>query len=245
MKNKIIILVLIFISSLTLILQEVNCQYILKRNVFANGSADVSNSSFTLKTTIGQSAIGIISNTNNTAKLGFRYNTIPNSPIIDSQTLILFQGWNMISTYISPTDLQIENILNPLGSDFLIVKDYIGNVYWPDWGIDDIGTWDIRQGYQIYMIVDRDLTITGIRNEPQNTPILYTPGWKIASYLRTSPLDPATAVNSLGTSLMIMKDYMGNVYWPDWGIDDIILMRPGQGYQMYLSDPATLIYPAN
>lgn len=36
-----------------------------------------------------------------------------------------------------------------------------------------------------------------------------------------------------------------NVYWPDYGVNDIGEMEPVGGYQLYLDTPGTLIYPPN
>ena len=36
-------------------------------------------------------------------------------------------------------------------SDLLIVKDQYGNVYWPEYGLDNIGNLEPNKGYQIKM----------------------------------------------------------------------------------------------
>jgi hypothetical protein len=55
----------------------------------------------------------------------------------------------------------------------------------------------------------------------------------------------ATALNSLGGSLVLAKDGAGRVYWPAYHINQIGDMLPGQGYQVYLNTAGTLTYPAN
>ena len=171
-----------------------------------------------------------------------------NEPVFmppSGQNLIFTQGWNMISSYVTPVNTSINSIFAPLSTNFLIVKDNFGNVYWPEWGINDIGTWDISNCYQIYLLTSDDLYINGAQINPSSTPINLTQGWQMISYLRNSMMDPVSALASIQGNFLIVKDNLGEVYWPDWGIQDIINLEPGQGYQIYMSQPGTLIYPGN
>ena len=43
--------------------------------------------------------------------------------------------------------------------------------------------------------------------------------------------------------LIILKDYLGNVYWPMFGINTIGTMEPGKGYQIKTMNPFTYSYP--
>jgi hypothetical protein len=54
-----------------------------------------------------------------------------------------------------------------------------------------------------------------------------------------------SALGSLGSNVVIAKNNLGQVYWPALTVNTIGSMRPGQGYQMYLSGAGTLTYPAN
>jgi hypothetical protein len=54
-----------------------------------------------------------------------------------------------------------------------------------------------------------------------------------------------SALASLGSNVVIVKNNLGQVYWPALTINTIGSMRPGQGYQVYLSGAGTLTYPAN
>jgi hypothetical protein len=56
-------------------------------------------------------------------------------------------------------------------------------------------------------------------------------------------MDVATALASISNQLIIAKNNAGQTYIPQYGIDDIGQMQPGQGYQVYLSTSGTLIYP--
>ena len=89
------------------------------------------------------------------------------------------------------------------------------------------------------------LTIVGDEINPQQMPMSLVQGWSMVSYLRNSPMRSDSALLSLGSNLVIAKNNLGQVYWPTYAINQMGSMRPGQGYQMYLSGAGTLTYPAN
>ena len=162
-----------------------------------------------------------------------------------SHSILLPQGWNMISSYVAPKDSTIDTVFNKIKSHIVIVKNGLGSVYWPSLSINTIGKWNRRNGYQIYMQTGDTLTIVGDEINPQQMPMALAQGWSMVSYLRNSPMRADSALGSLGSNLVIAKNGSGQVYWPALTINQIGNMRPGQGYQLYLSGAGTLTYPAN
>jgi hypothetical protein len=92
-----------------------------------------------------------------------------------------------------------------------------------------------------------NLNIWGVKVNPTEEVISLNAGWNMVSYLRDNNMSPPTALNSLVQAgvLVIVKDNLGNIYFPDFEIDTIELMKPGQGYQMFLLNAFDLTYPAN
>jgi hypothetical protein len=80
----------------------------------------------------------------------------------DVTTIILEQGWNMIS-YLRNTELDCETAFSGLtdNNNLIIVKDNNGNVYIPSFGINSIGNLIPGQGYQIYVTNADILTYPG------------------------------------------------------------------------------------
>ncbi len=163
----------------------------------------------------------------------------------DVQEITLNQGWNLISSYIDPATPNMVDVFSQIVSDVVIVKNGLGRVYMPTLGINQIGNWNVLEGYKVYMTAPHTLTISGTQVVPESTPIDLAAGWRMVSYLRDSPLDIETALSSLGSSLFLAKNGSGRIYSPILGIDQIHNMLPGQGYQLYLTAPGTLTYPAN
>ena len=86
--------------------------------------------------------------------------------VCDTQRIILTLMWNMISSYINPTDTNFANILSQLGDNLLIVKDGLGQVYWPSWGVDDIQSWIVNNGYQLFVNNSDTLEMIGTLIDP-------------------------------------------------------------------------------
>ncbi len=164
-----------------------------------------------------------------------------------THALSLSSGWNMVSTYVQADDNSLEEIFADIVESTVIVKNNLGQIYFPMFEINDIGTWDVKQGYQVYMSQTETLSITGIQVEPQSTTINLTAGWNMIAYLRDNAMDIETALAALTAddNLVIAKDNLGNVYFPAFEINMIGDMLPGQGYQIYLVNSDSFSYPEN
>ena len=68
---------------------------------------------------------------------------------VDQQEIYFNQGWNIVSTYIDPENSLIEVLFNPILDDLVIVKDYLGNAYLPEWSFNGIGNVQIGHGYYV------------------------------------------------------------------------------------------------
>ena len=164
---------------------------------------------------------------------------------LDSQTIIINQGWNIISTYIDPTVNDINIVFSSIVDDVIIVKDEFGQVFWPLFGLDVIDSLTIGKGYQIKMDIQQSLTVMGILIAPETTPLNVLQGWNLLGYLRTTQADLPTMLSPLGSTIIIVKNGQGHVYWPAFGFNQIGNMLPGQGYQIKMSSAQVFTYPAN
>jgi hypothetical protein len=162
-----------------------------------------------------------------------------------THSLTLAPGWNMISSFVEPTTPELETLLADLVPNMVIMKNGLGQVFWPAFGINTIGNWNIRDGYQIFMQSATPFAISGIEILPEATPIPLNQGWNLVAYLRNSPMNIETALAGIADEIVIVKNNAGQVFWPQFGINTIGAMQPGEGYQMNLQQAATLIYPSN
>jgi hypothetical protein len=175
------------------------------------------------------------------------YFTFTTKTDLQKFTIALQQGWNMISSNTESDVSALPAVTSAITDKLVIMKDNAGNIYFPQFEIDLIENWDFTQGYQIFMSEAANLNIWGVKVNPTEEVISLNAGWNMVSYLRDNNMSPPTALNSLVQAgvLVIVKDNLGNIYFPDFEIDTIELMKPGQGYQMFLLNAFDLTYPAN
>lgn len=234
---------LIFIILFTLSLGSQDYQ--IKKYVMGSSAATVSNDTYTFRSTVGQPAIGIYEGSENKAYSGFW--TPENSPIITEQDIALKVGWNMISSFITPSEPLMDSVFKEIVDNILIVKNGAGKLFVPLYDINTIENWNNHHGYQVYSTVEQILTISGTAVIPQTEIIYTTTGWNMLGYLRNSPLSSPLAVATLTEfdKLLIAKNGAGKLFVPLYDINTIENFQPGDGYQMYITSPDTLIYPAN
>ncbi|MCX6257464.1 MAG: T9SS type A sorting domain-containing protein [Bacteroidia bacterium] len=130
-------------------------------------------------------------------------------------------------------------------SQVIIIKDGNGNIFWPQYYVNNIGNILIGDGYQVKMLSSQTLEISGSVIIPEITPVTIPSGWSILGYLRETPASVITLMNSVVSNVIIMKDGDGNIYWPQYLVNNIGNMQPGKGYQIKTNALCILIYPAN
>ena len=163
---------------------------------------------------------------------------------VDQQEIYFNQGWNIASTYIDPENSLIDVLFNPILDDLVIVKDYLGNAYLPEWNFNGVGNAQIGHGYYVKTTVFTSLTFYGAYLTPEENPITISSGWNIIGYLRTTPSALDEIFESLVASdfIVIIKDYLGAAYLPEFNFNGIGDLNPGQGYQIKTSGDCILQY---
>ena len=166
------------------------------------------------------------------------------SPIV-KQTIVLSPGANLISSFVRPVDSTLSAVFSKIRPGIVTVQAGNGASFVPDSGINTIGAWDIHQGYRVFVSSSDTLIISGEEASPDRTPIAMSRGWNLVSYLRHTPLAADSAFGSAINNLVLVKDNTGNVYWPAVDVNTLGSLVPGQGYQVYVKDQSTLLYPPN
>tara|TARA_B110000444_G_scaffold242426_1_gene259733 strand:+ start:29 stop:1327 length:1299 start_codon:yes stop_codon:yes gene_type:complete len=160
----------------------------------------------------------------------------------DIQQIDFTSGWGMWSTYISPENSDIASVFSDLVGDVEIVKDQDGNVYWPEYNLNSIGSLIPGQGYLIKMSNNNTLVLEGdlIQTDLE---ISLNSGWSIIGYLLPDYYNIVTLMNPILDEVIIVKDQDGNVYWPEYNLNSIGNMEPGKGYQIKIDDDVMFNYP--
>jgi hypothetical protein len=161
-----------------------------------------------------------------------------------SQEINLRAGWNTVSLHLIPNETKMSNLLKNVLGDVVMVKNGTGKVYYPEFGINDIGAWNILEAYEVHARSAITLKIEGSAFVARQTPIPLDEGWNLVPYLPNEYLEVEEALASIASKLIMVVDEAGSVYYPEIGLDKIGKMVPGKGYNIYVSSATNLSYPA-
>lgn len=178
----------------------------------------------------------------NTLQVHYENGQVTGSQI---QDISLKQGWNIMSTYMNPVAPNITSVFSNVISSLSLVKNSDGSVYWPNYTINTIGNMAIGQGYQVRMINADTLFVFGDVVQPEASPINLPVNWSIVGYLRTQAAPIEQMLSDIVSNMVIIKNELGQTYWPQWNLNLIVNMLPGEGYQIKMSANDILTYPAN
>jgi len=145
------------------------------------------------------------------------------------QTISLPTGWFLLGIKVNPLQSELPSILETISTDIEIVKDYLGNVYLPEYDFNNIETFQIEQGYQIKLSNERMLELTG--SPAQNTSTIPM-GWFILTPLSALEQNIETTFADYINEIVIIKDYVGKVYLPEWDFNGIGNLTNGYAYQI-------------
>jgi len=158
-----------------------------------------------------------------------------------SQVIPLQNGWNIMSTSVSPATPAMDSVFAGLQSEITVVENEAGERYRPDENINEIGQWSSDEAYLVHVKSDVVLTIQGDSLDTQSIPL--EEGWNLVPYFPSSPLPVEEAVSSILEDLGRVKDEAGRAYLPEKDPDVLEQMEPGKGYKIYVRQPTTLDYP--
>jgi photosystem II stability/assembly factor-like uncharacterized protein len=154
--------------------------------------------------------------------------------------------WQLVSSNIVPPVDSIANILSPVRTFLSFAKDQDGAFYYPAIDINDIEVWDMQEAYMIYLWSTRTLTIEGVPAVVRDYSYDFDAmKWYFIGYLPQQEMPISQALAPI-SSLIMVKDTDGNIYYPAEGINNITNMSPGNGYQIISSqDINNFQYPFN
>ena len=166
---------------------------------------------------------------------------------ITSQEIDLPIGWSIFSTYIETENMNVITFLSGIQSHIILVKNFLGEAYLPEWNFNGIGNIEYQQGYQVKTNQECTINVQGEYFKPNENPIYLEAGWNIISYLRSSP-SPADLVFQdliLQGNIVIAKDELGAAFLPEWNYNGIGDLQAGKGYQLKTNVSDILNYLSN
>lgn len=170
-------------------------------------------------------------------------NNICEYPDLDTHLVVLNQGWNLFSTYVEPVNNEMSLVFQNIIEQTVLVKNNEGVAFLPDWGVDINLT--NGEGYLAKVIDTSNLEVVGAQIAPEESPIFLQEGWNMIAYLREDPADAVLVFEEISDNIIIVKDGLGNVYYPDWGFSNLGDLKAGEGYQIKMSSTDALYYLSN
>lgn len=162
-----------------------------------------------------------------------------------TQSIALEEGWNFISSHLSPVNSLMDSVFSSVNDDLFLAKDENGNVYWPGVGVNNIGNHIIGEAYKVNMNADAIIDIKGVTISPEDYDISLSQGWSYIGYLRDANANITSVMNTVSDKIFLMKNIEGDVYWPQFNINNIGNMEIGAGYQINMISDTTFSFPSN
>ena len=160
------------------------------------------------------------------------------------QEIVLNAGWNMFSSYKSFDNPPMDSLLSSIEGNYWIVKNGEGEVFWPQYNVNTFDTVEVEYGFQIKMSETDTLLLSGNNFVPENLVIDLPSGWSMIAYPRYRDGAIEGMMNSAMPHIIIMKDDVGSVWWPQYGISLIDTMRVGEAYQLKTDTVLSFSYPS-
>ncbi|MDB2621754.1 T9SS type A sorting domain-containing protein [Flavobacteriales bacterium] len=163
------------------------------------------------------------------------------------QSIEFPEGWFMFSSYMELENKDVASVFHSITEDVIIVKNNAGEVYLPEWNYNGFGNLINGQGYTIKLSQNHTLEFCGTYLRSESNPINLTDGWNTIAYLSTHNMNVEFVMSPLTSrnNLVIVKDYQGNPFLPEWDYNGIGEMKPGQGYQLKVINQDQIYYPTN
>jgi hypothetical protein len=157
------------------------------------------------------------------------------TPSGEEHTLCIPQGWSGISSYYQPFNPDLDDVFSELNAlDKVIIMLGAGGIYWPSQNVNNIGNWNVYDGYKIKMNSAGCLQIAGAM--PDDKTITVGQGASFLPVLCDQPVPVDDVLLPLGDDLLIVFDiYSQQIYWPMGGIFTLENLQPGIGYLINLT----------
>ena len=163
-----------------------------------------------------------------------------NVEYLESQEIPVNSGWNLISTFIKNDTLTAASFIGENANNTIIMKDNTGQAFIPSWNFDGIGELNYGEGYQIKADNSIILDISGYYLP--NFSLSLDEGWNMIAFLNKVEQSVNEVLINCQQDVIIVKNYLGEAYLPQWEFNAIGNMIPGQGYQIKMNTLSEVIF---
>ncbi len=174
---------------------------------------------------------------------------VPTTGELITQEIEVESGWNLISFRVVPEDTQLADVLEPLFDvleEVKIVNNGVTLSLTKDELEDSNIILDPMIGYWTRVSESATFEVDGLEVDP-TVELILTPGWTVISYLPDEAMTPAEALASIAGKYDEVRalDGEASTFLPDLPAEfnTLLLMEPGQGYMIHITEEAVLSFP--
>lgn len=146
-----------------------------------------------------------------------------------SQQIQLPQGWYMLGCRVDISSYVLQDVFAPINDLLIIVKNGEGDVYIPEWDFDNIGVVEPGEGLIIKTSQNTNLMVNGGLVDLSQHPLYLPQGWSCKSYMLDQAINVEDVIGNLD-EIVIVKDYIGQAYLPNYNFNGIGDFKPDQSY---------------
>ena len=162
-------------------------------------------------------------------------------PPLVSQSIILKKGWNSLSTFILPQNLNPEMVFADIISNLIMVAGDQG-IFYPSGNINTLGDFDPMGGY--YIKVQREVTLVLTGNRQTQKTIVLSTGYNLMPVIAECEVNISTLFGKNLAQVELVRDPLGLIcYWPAAGIYDLQMLQPGRAYLVKISKAILVTFP--
>ena len=161
------------------------------------------------------------------------------SDALETQTLNLKAGWNLVSFYVEADDMTTATVFAPIQDKLLQVKN-LTQSYDPSNPsfLNTLSSLNVKGGYWLNVSEDVNFDVQG--QVPLGASINVKSGWNLVGYPRLSGETVANELASLGDTVVQIKD-LESSYDPNNPpfLNTLSAMAPGSGYWLNVDADGT------
>ena len=157
---------------------------------------------------------------------------------INTQTLVIPEGWSGISSYVIPDNLLLESIFsNHLSKIIAITND--NGIFLPNNPNSTLSNWNAESGWLIKCTENIVVPFTGDLTNNMN--VSFPVGWTLFPIKTNEPILIADLFSGMLNNIDIVKGYGYNeIYIP--GISGDFMLIPGKAYKARMNTATTVTF---
>lgn len=158
------------------------------------------------------------------------------------QVVELTQGWSLISSYLTPESLLMNDIFSrPLSNQNMVILLGKSGIFWPEQNINTLGNWNTHEGYKIKMSSGDFINVQGDMVENKTVNLLQ--GISFLPVFSKNPVNAASFFNQVANEIQFAFDLSNElIYWPDGELFTLVTLEPGKAYLVKMSNAGSVTF---